>query len=88
MQVDISLELPENVAAHLAQEGDISSELKEAMGVELYRQEKITHFQLSQLLGVDRFETDGILKKHGVMIELTPEEFRNQVLSLREITCE
>jgi len=25
-------------------------------------QEKIAHFQLSQLLGMDRFETDGILK--------------------------
>jgi len=58
------------------------------MGVELYRQEKITHFQLSKLLEVDRFETDGILKKHGVMIELSPEEFREQVVSLRELTCE
>ncbi len=88
MLVDISLELPAAVVANLTQTGSVSDELKEAMGVELYRQEKITHFQLSKLLEIDRFETDGILKKHGVMIELSPEEFCEQVVSLRELSCE
>ena len=79
MLVDISLELPEAVVASLAQAGDLSCELKEAMGVELYRQEKITHFQLSKLLGVDRFETDGIGWEMIQQWKLHPSHIRDRM---------
>ena len=38
----------------------------EAAAVELYRQGKVTHYQLSQRLGLSRDETDGVLKEHHV----------------------
>ncbi len=34
---------------------------EEAYLVDLYRQERITHHQLAEALGLTRYETDGIL---------------------------
>jgi predicted HTH domain antitoxin len=38
----------------------------EALAIESYRSGALSHFQLSKLLGLSRFETDGFLKKHEV----------------------
>jgi hypothetical protein len=45
----------------------------------------MTHHQLAEALGLNRYETDGVLKRHGVEIDLSPEEFRSQADSLREL---
>ena len=33
--------------------------------MDLFRRGKLTHFELSQALGVDRIETDAFLKRHN-----------------------
>ncbi|HJQ78797.1 MAG TPA: UPF0175 family protein [Lacipirellulaceae bacterium] len=67
----VTIDLPAEVERKLrAESPDLDSEAKEAMLVELYRQEKLTRYELSQALGLNRFETDGILKKHGVTEDL------------------
>lgn len=38
----------------------------EALAIEGYRSGALSHFQVSRLLGISRFETDGFLKKHEV----------------------
>jgi hypothetical protein len=38
--------------------------------VELYRQGKLSHFALSQALGLDRFQTEDVLHKHNVTEDL------------------
>jgi len=53
--------------------------------VDLYRQHKITHRQLGEALGLDRFDTDVLLKHHGVELELSLDEFNAEVASLREV---
>lgn len=69
-----------------AENPDLDAEAKEALLVELYRQEKLTHYELSQALGLDRFETDAVLKKHNVTIDLpTPEELEKDLRHLREL---
>ena len=40
------------------------------MLVELYRQDKLTRYELSQALAISRFETDALLKKHNVPEDL------------------
>ena len=50
------------------------AEAREAVLVELYRQDKITHHELGSLLGLDRFQTDALLKKHHVTEDLPTEE--------------
>ena len=34
--------------------------------MELFRRGKLSHYELSRVLGVDRFETDAYLKRHNV----------------------
>jgi predicted HTH domain antitoxin len=64
---------------------NLDEEAREAYLVDHYRNGRITHHQLSQARSLSRYETDGILKRHGVELELTLEEFRSQVTSLRNM---
>jgi hypothetical protein len=72
-----TVQLPADVEQNLrAQTSDLDTESKEAMLVELYRQDKLTHYELGRALELDRFETDAILKKHNVTEDLpTPAEY-------------
>jgi hypothetical protein len=81
----VTFELPVEVEARLrAQSPNLDAEAKEAMLVELYRQDKLTHYELSLALGLDRFETDGVLKKHNVTEDLpSDEEYESALASLK-----
>ena len=82
----IHFELPKHIEEQLRSSGiDPTQAAKEPFFVDLYRKEQITHHQLAEALGLDCNETDGVLKRHGVGIELSPEEFRSQVDPLREL---
>lgn len=71
----ITIDLPSDVEEDLRSRlGDLDAEAKEAFAVELYRQGKLTHCQLSKVLGLTRYETDGVLKKHQVYYDLTLED--------------
>lgn len=83
----LTIELPAEVEQRLrAETPDLDSEAKEAMLVELYRQDKLSHYELSQALGLDRFETDGVLKSHNVTEDLpTAEEIEEGLRRLRQL---
>jgi predicted HTH domain antitoxin len=71
----LTIELPVDVEQRLrAENPDLESEARETLLVELYRQDKLSHYELSQALGLDRFETDGVLKKHNVTEDLPTDE--------------
>jgi len=57
---------------------------KEAFLVELYRRDRIAHHQLAEALGLDRYETDGVLKRHKVSPGVSSEEIRAQAAALRD----
>lgn len=83
--MNISFEIPPGIEQALRTNGrDMNHEAKEAYLVDLYRQEQITHYQLAEALGLSRYETDGVLKRHKVWLELTPEELAAQAASLRD----
>ncbi len=71
IRIDVPIELEEQLRRDFA---DFDLAAKEAMGVELFRQGKLTHAQLGRLLGLSRYETDGVLKRHGVLYDLTAED--------------
>jgi predicted HTH domain antitoxin len=83
----VTIQLPADVEERLrAQSPNLDAEAKEAMLIELYRQDKLSHCELAQGLGLDRFETDGVLKKHNVTVDLpTEEEIEQGLRRLREI---
>jgi hypothetical protein len=81
----ISFELPRDIEEQVRMNGaDLDREARELFLVELYRQDRITHYQLTEALGLSRLETDGVLKRHKVSSGPTLEELRAEIGSLRD----
>jgi predicted HTH domain antitoxin len=81
----ISFEIPQDIEQEFRAGGlDLNQEAKEACLVELYRQERISHRQLAEALGLNRYETDGLLKRHKVSPNVTAEEMRAQAMALKD----
>ncbi|MHC5541431.1 UPF0175 family protein [Singulisphaera rosea] len=87
--MSISFEITHDLGPQLRTNGaDLSREAREAFLVELYRLDRITHGQLARALGLDAYETDGVLNSHGVGLEITADESRAEALSLRDVRPE
>jgi len=83
--MSISFEIPQSIEQELRTNGtDINGEAREAYLVELCRQERITHHSLTEVLGLSRLETDGVLKRHKVSPGPTLEELRAEIGSIRD----
>jgi len=82
----IRIELPSAIEERLrADLGDLAVAGKEAMLVELYRQGRVSHGELAEALGLSRYETDGVLKRHNVTEDLLAgDELDAQVAGLRK----
>jgi hypothetical protein len=83
----LTIQLPSDIEQRLrADTPDLDAEAKEAMLVELYRQERLSRYELSLALGIDRFETDAVLKKHNVTEDLpTSEELADDLRRARQL---
>lgn len=87
--MNVSFDIPRDVAQELSATGpDVTREAKEAYLVDLYRRERISHRQLADALGLCRYDTDGVLKRHKVWLELTSDELAAQVASLHNVRPE
>ena len=60
--MQITVELPDDIAGR----PDPGREALEALAIEGYRSEKLTHHQAAQLLSFRRFEFDGFLKDRQI----------------------
>jgi hypothetical protein len=77
LSVDLPKELEDVLRRTIGE--DLNAYAREALGVQFYRDRKLTHGQLQFFLGVGSYETDAILKKHGGVDELTASELAAQV---------
>ena len=67
MPLNVTIDLPADLEEMLRREtADLSAEVKEAYALELFRRGRLSHCDLSRVLGLDRFETDAYLKRHNV----------------------
>ena len=67
MSVKVTLDWPADLEEKLRREAaDLDADVKEAYALELFRRGRLTHYELSRVLGLDRFETDAWLKRHNV----------------------
>jgi hypothetical protein len=74
--MDVTLQIPDDIAAHLAPGGgDLSRRALEGFALEEYKAGRITKVQLRQMLGLERIELDGFFKSHGVYDDYTMEDF-------------
>jgi len=74
--VNITLQLPEDIAQHLSAEWyDLPRAALESLALEAYRARKLSTEQMRRLLGFQtRFELDGFLKQHQVWLDYTRED--------------
>ena len=84
----VSFQLPSTIEEQLRRElVDLDQVAKETALVGLYCQEKLTHHELATALGLDRFETEAMLKRHRVTEDCaTLEELDQQLTTLRKLT--
>ena len=81
----ITFQIPPDLEHELRSRlGDLDKAAREAMAVELYRQAKLSHFELSQALGLSRLQTDAVLKRHHVTEDLPSVEELRQELDERD----
>ena len=72
MPLTVEIPIPEPLLSSLGgRQGDLSRCVFEATIADQYRNGKLSHIEVSQLLGLDRFETDEFLKRHA---SFRPEE--------------
>jgi hypothetical protein len=85
--MSVTFEIPSILEQQLRRElKDLDQLAKEAALVELYRQAKITHHELATALGLDRFATEGLLKRYHVTDDLmTVDEFDSQTVAAEKI---
>ena len=76
--MQVTLELPEDLAQRFAADtSDLPRAVLEAVAVEGVRSGKLTTAQARRLLGIgSRYEMDGFLKAHGVLVSMTIEDVR------------
>lgn len=69
--MQVTIEIPDDVAAQLKQpSGSISREMLEAFAVEGYRTEKLSRGQVSELLGLNFWETEEFLKERAAYLHI------------------
>lgn len=72
----VTLSVPEDVAEQLGATAEaLSRAALEGLALEAVRTRKLTVAQARRLLGISsRYEMDGFLKLHGVLLETTAED--------------
>lgn len=64
--MEATLHIPDEVAKRLAAGGDLSRRALEALALEGYREQTLTLYQVSEMLGLSRVETEDFLAQHQV----------------------
>ena len=65
--MEVILRIPDDVAECLALAGcDVSRRALEALALEGYREQALTLYQVSEMLGLSRVETEDFLGRHHV----------------------
>jgi hypothetical protein len=84
--MQITLDIPDALAAVVAPQGqDLPRAALEAIGLEAYRQGRLSGYQLRTLLGIaSRYELDGFLKEHQVY-DYTLDDFEEDLKTIRNL---
>ena len=81
----LTFELPDDIAQALAAHGDLSRRALEGFALEEYKSGRLSQARLRQLLGFEtRYELDGFLKTHGVLIDYPVAELDRELESLHQ----
>jgi len=74
----ITVEIPDKLLEAFAPGGDLTRALLEAMALEGYRTDRLSEYEVQQLLGFkSRMDVHGFLKHHGVYLIYAMEGLEN-----------
>jgi predicted HTH domain antitoxin len=62
--VEVILHIPDDVAERLAAGGDVARRALEALALQAYREQALGLYQVSEMLGLTRVETEDFLGRH------------------------
>jgi hypothetical protein len=82
--MEVRIIIPDDIAAHLKNGGDLSRRLLEFLAVDGIRSGELTAYQVQKMLGFEsRFEVDSFLKEHGVFFDYSPEELEQEIETIQ-----
>ncbi len=83
--MEVTLHIPDEIAKRLSAAGrDISRRALESIALEGYRDQTLTLFQVSELLGLSRVETEDFLGRYGVPLAAIGEQDLDREAALFE----
>jgi len=78
--MQFTVELPDDLAGQVIPAGcEPARAALEDMAVEAYRAGRLTEHQLATVLGMDRYEMDGFLKRREVWLDDSPADLRREI---------
>lgn len=83
--MQITLTIPDTIAEQLGTNGIAARKILELAAVQGYESGEFTSPQIQEMLGIDRFELDGLLKAHGIFLEYSPEELAEEVETIQRL---
>jgi|SRR5450432_250149 hypothetical protein len=84
--MNLTVEIPDDLAARLGASGDLSRRALEALAAEEYKHDRLTKPELQRLLGIETsFQIDAFLKAHDVWIEYTREDAEREMRGLKRL---
>jgi hypothetical protein len=81
--MNVTVEIPDEIAKRLPAQDTISRELLEAYAAEAYRSERLSRHQVGVLLGLDRWQTENFLAKRNALRPFTKEDYELELRSQR-----
>ena len=69
--MEVTVELPDDIARHLGETNQIPRQMLEAFAAEAYRGQRLSRHQLSELLGLDYWQTEEFLTRHEAKRPIT-----------------
>ena len=80
----ITFEIPPDIEQELSLNGaDLNGQARQAFLLDLYRQDRISHAQLCEALGVSFHEAEGLIKEYRAGHDFSAQEFEEQRAFLR-----
>ena len=76
--MQITLELPDEIARQLAAGQGLSRAALEGLVAEACRAHRLSDHQAAELLGLSRYELDGFLKMHGVFLDYSADDLERE----------
>lgn len=80
----LTIPIPDELEEMLRQRvGDLNAYAREVIAVGLYRDGKLYHKQFAELLGLDRWQAEEVLHRHGIA-DITAEDLQSDDKVIRK----